>query len=264
MLISRLRHAKSRRERQAAPTARSSPASSRSPTGRCLTEMRPALAERQELLEARARHSPRLPSRRRRPGSAGSGDLADDPRQRAAWMQEVRVVAAYRDLWQSRQRLASRPWRGDGPPADRRGPRHGGRSPRRRHRRGGRAIRRSGGVACEGQFSGRRLHSRELQGRVIPSPKSGRRRASERRAYEWSEPTRRRTSCSPLFAPRAAIHGYLRFYMPTNRAVDRLRTPRGLKWAIPVALVATPAYLFAMSVCATIVERGGPATSTCW
>ena len=41
----------------------------------------------------------------------------------------------------------------------------------------------------------------------------------------------------------AAIRGYLRFYMPTNRAVDGLRSPRGLKWAIPVALVATPAYL---------------------
>ena len=41
----------------------------------------------------------------------------------------------------------------------------------------------------------------------------------------------------------AAIRGYLRFYMPTNRAVDWLHTPRGLKWAIPVALVATPAYL---------------------
>lgn len=40
----------------------------------------------------------------------------------------------------------------------------------------------------------------------------------------------------------AAIRGYLRFYMPTNRAVDWLTTPRGLKWAIPVALVATPAY----------------------
>ncbi|MBJ7353933.1 MAG: hypothetical protein JHC98_03835 [Thermoleophilaceae bacterium] len=40
-----------------------------------------------------------------------------------------------------------------------------------------------------------------------------------------------------------AIRGYLRFYMPTNRAVEWLRTPRGLKWAIPVAVVATPAYL---------------------
>ena len=56
----------------------------------------------------------------------------------------------------------------------------------------------------------------------------------------------------------AALNGYLRFYMPTNIAIDLLRTARGLKWAIPVALVATPAYLFAMSVCATIVERGGP------
>ena len=41
----------------------------------------------------------------------------------------------------------------------------------------------------------------------------------------------------------AAIRGYLRFYMPTNRAIDWLRTPRGLKWAIPVALIAGPAYL---------------------
>ena len=40
----------------------------------------------------------------------------------------------------------------------------------------------------------------------------------------------------------AAIRGYLRFYMPTNRAVDWLRSPRGLKWAIPTALVATPAF----------------------
>ena len=41
----------------------------------------------------------------------------------------------------------------------------------------------------------------------------------------------------------AAIRGNIRFYMPTNRAVDWLRSPRGLKWAIPVSLVATPAYL---------------------
>ena len=41
----------------------------------------------------------------------------------------------------------------------------------------------------------------------------------------------------------AAIRGYLRFHMPTNRAVDWLRSPRGLKWAIPVALAATPGYL---------------------
>jgi hypothetical protein len=56
----------------------------------------------------------------------------------------------------------------------------------------------------------------------------------------------------------AAIHGYLGYYMPTNRAVDWLRSPRGIKWAIPVAIVATPTYLFAMSVCMTIIGRGGP------
>jgi hypothetical protein len=48
------------------------------------------------------------------------------------------------------------------------------------------------------------------------------------------------------------------FYLPTNFVIDLLRTPRGLKWAIPVALLAVPVYLFAMSVCATLVERGGP------
>jgi hypothetical protein len=56
----------------------------------------------------------------------------------------------------------------------------------------------------------------------------------------------------------AAIRGYLAFYMPTNRVIDWLRSPRGLKWAIMVALVATPGYLFAMSICMTIIDRGGP------
>lgn len=37
--------------------------------------------------------------------------------------------------------------------------------------------------------------------------------------------------------------------MPTNRAVDWLRIPRGLKWSIPVALVATPAYLGLTVLC---------------
>ena len=41
----------------------------------------------------------------------------------------------------------------------------------------------------------------------------------------------------------AAIYGFMQHYMPTNRAVAWLRTPRGLKWAIPIALIGTPAYL---------------------
>ena len=55
----------------------------------------------------------------------------------------------------------------------------------------------------------------------------------------------------------AAIRGYLRFYMPTNRAVDWLRTPRGHKWAIPVALIATPAYLGLTALAIGFAARPG-------
>lgn len=48
---------------------------------------------------------------------------------------------------------------------------------------------------------------------------------------------------SPVESIPAASSGYLRLYMPTNRAVGWLRSPRGLKQAIHVALVATPADL---------------------
>ena len=61
---------------------------------------------------------------------------------------------------------------------------------------------------------------------------------------------------SLLWKLSAALRGYLRHYMPTNRLVDWLRTPGGIKWAIPVTLLATPAYLFATSVCAASVDRG--------
>jgi hypothetical protein len=60
-----------------------------------------------------------------------------------------------------------------------------------------------------------------------------------------------------LWNVSAAICGYMRFYMPTNIAFDLLRTPRGLKWAIPTALVATPAYLGAMAICAQLAPRPG-------
>ena len=56
----------------------------------------------------------------------------------------------------------------------------------------------------------------------------------------------------------AAIRSYLRRYMPSNIALDVLRHPRGLRLAIPVALVATAAYLYSASLCAAIIERGGP------
>ena len=59
------------------------------------------------------------------------------------------------------------------------------------------------------------------------------------------------------FRLAAAIHAYLTFYMPTNRAVAWLRSPRGLKWAIPVALVATPTYLGLTALAIEFAARPG-------
>jgi hypothetical protein len=53
----------------------------------------------------------------------------------------------------------------------------------------------------------------------------------------------------------AAIRSYLRFYMPTNRAVDWLRMPCHLRWAIPGALIATPAYLGLTATCVQLAAR---------
>lgn len=56
----------------------------------------------------------------------------------------------------------------------------------------------------------------------------------------------------------AAVHGVLQRYAPTNIAVRYLRSPHGLKWAIPAALVLTPAYLLTASACTSLIDRGGP------
>lgn len=50
---------------------------------------------------------------------------------------------------------------------------------------------------------------------------------------------------------------YLRRYMPTNIALDAIRTRRGLKWGVPAMLLAVP-YLLAASYCITVIEDGGP------
>lgn len=60
------------------------------------------------------------------------------------------------------------------------------------------------------------------------------------------------------FQLSAFIVGFMYEYMPTNRAIRWLRTPERIKWAIPVCLVATPAYWCAMGVCVLIIEAGGP------
>ena len=55
-----------------------------------------------------------------------------------------------------------------------------------------------------------------------------------------------------------AVRGYLRYYMPTNVLLDRIRTRRGLKWGVPVAFVLVPAYLYTASLAATVVKQGWP------
>ncbi|GAA3680360.1 hypothetical protein FB459_2183 [Yimella lutea] len=50
---------------------------------------------------------------------------------------------------------------------------------------------------------------------------------------------------------------YLRRYMPTNIALDAIRTRRGLKWGVPAMLLAGP-YLYAASICTTLIGNGGP------
>lgn len=59
-----------------------------------------------------------------------------------------------------------------------------------------------------------------------------------------------------LWTASAATRDYFHSHMPTNIVIDLLRTRRG--WAIPVGLLATATCLFAMSVCALLIEHGGP------
>ncbi len=50
---------------------------------------------------------------------------------------------------------------------------------------------------------------------------------------------------------------FLRRYMPTNILLDAIRARRGLRWGIPMMLLAVP-YLYAASVCAELIDNGGP------
>lgn len=54
------------------------------------------------------------------------------------------------------------------------------------------------------------------------------------------------------------IYNYLQAYAPTNIAIAWLRTCRGIKWAIPAALVATPLYGWAADALVDVLEHGGP------
>lgn len=59
------------------------------------------------------------------------------------------------------------------------------------------------------------------------------------------------------FAHRTAERGYgLCQGLPTNRLVRYVRTRRGLRWGIPLALLGV-LYAVGAVVCATIVQQGG-------
>ena len=60
-----------------------------------------------------------------------------------------------------------------------------------------------------------------------------------------------------LWVGSAHTRYYLRRYMPTNIALDAIRTRRGLKWGVPAMLLAVP-YLFAASICTNLIADGGP------
>lgn len=60
-----------------------------------------------------------------------------------------------------------------------------------------------------------------------------------------------------LWAASVSTRYYLRRYMPTNVALDAIRTRRGLKWGVPAMLLAAP-YLLAASICTNLIADGGP------
>lgn len=59
-----------------------------------------------------------------------------------------------------------------------------------------------------------------------------------------------------LWALSAHARYYLRRHMPTNIALDAIRTRRGLKWGIPAVLLAVP-YFLAANYSTTLIEDGG-------
>ncbi len=56
----------------------------------------------------------------------------------------------------------------------------------------------------------------------------------------------------------ATIHYYLQAFAPTNILLRHLRTPGGLKLAIPAALVLVPVYLFTAAITTTVIDDGAP------
>jgi conjugative relaxase-like TrwC/TraI family protein len=100
VLISRIRHATSQRSRGRRPHAGLIAGLVPVASGPMADSMRRALTERQDLLESRATALAEAAVGGRPAWVRRIGEPPADPRQRDCWMREVRVVAAYRDLWQ--------------------------------------------------------------------------------------------------------------------------------------------------------------------
>lgn len=60
-----------------------------------------------------------------------------------------------------------------------------------------------------------------------------------------------------LWTASAEVRYFLRRYTPSNILLDLIRTRRGLKWGVPVMLLAAP-YLGIAAWCTALIESGGP------
>lgn len=60
-----------------------------------------------------------------------------------------------------------------------------------------------------------------------------------------------------IWSASVHIRYFMRRYMPTNIALDAIRTRRGLKWGLPAMLLTLP-YLYAASICHQLIETGAP------
>lgn len=68
----------------------------------------------------------------------------------------------------------------------------------------------------------------------------------------------RKTMIRLIWAVSVHTRYFLRRYMPTNLLLDAIRTRRrGLKWGIPVMLLAIP-YILIANVCVQLIEAGAP------
>jgi len=99
VLISRLRHTTSRSRSGKIRRPRLIAGLVPIADGPMSPKMRRALSEREELLQARATTLAEAAVAQKSPWLSRLGPVPADPRQRSAWIREVRVVAAYRDLW---------------------------------------------------------------------------------------------------------------------------------------------------------------------